>query len=270
MVMKASEELEDGGVLPLLANSLNFLELLASRIIAGPKYLMETKMFGDKRPCLNALALEIQSAGVVPTDHFPDLAHLRIAGGELSIVRLLRLLDNIPRLETLYIKTQLTVEVDGDTGVELPTVNLNFLQALSFSYPGVQGASTFLAHLVFPSSTNLQLHGLLVCDDADIRALQIPLHDSSSVLEVIAGENLHIRARGGQAGGALWLHFRARGPSTLAMRNDILRKLMPTLGGVTTLRAAGFLVSHPYGVFGLLKEMISLFAPRAWLLSPRW
>ncbi|KAI0707897.1 hypothetical protein C8Q76DRAFT_746781 [Earliella scabrosa] len=251
MVTSAAGELAFGRVLPHLAPTLKYLEAQApdSGRDSEGDVLTEANIFGNQTPrALKALTFSLGTR-VLPTDLFPQLAHLRITGGKsMSLVcsRLLRLLSNTPRVETLSV---ILIALTDDVAVDHRRVSLGHLRGLVLDHPGVRGASAMMKHLCFPSDAIVQLLDLEIPSDSAQFTLYLPPQTELSSLEVVSewSEGYHIRARGPHGGG-IWLsaYFdctRKRLRPSFDMRirvlTSILRQLGPALSGVTTLRVAG-------------------------------
>ncbi|KAI0707900.1 hypothetical protein C8Q76DRAFT_800202 [Earliella scabrosa] len=250
-------------LLPTVAHSLKYLEVRSASPYHRRRDDWPIITFSPETPRLHALSLNLRTGASVD-DFFPDLAHLRITGGNhksLRVHALLKLLANTPRLETLYIlHTELEHNDDSDA---LPTVPLNHLRTLCVDSPGYSGASALMKYLTFPSTTSIQLHRLDVTNHTSLgTVLHLPPLAELTVLEVAEEPcKLHIRVRGPRGGG-LWLHVVARYAKwPRKILGSVLDKLFGALAGVTEVRVAGTSAQFRLGLLDAVVQEVTARLP---------
>ncbi|RPD66624.1 hypothetical protein L226DRAFT_609432 [Lentinus tigrinus ALCF2SS1-7] len=226
-----------------LPPNLVFLELRRPTCVSCTEMrLSDYPIFGGCNPTLQALSINPRT--VVPSDYFPGLAHLRLAGPRwfpIPISQLLRLLSNTPALETLYF-TQTAIHDNDDDGLKTTDpVELPRLRVLSVEpRVSLRAAATFLSRLALPRQLNFQLHRLQIRRRTLPDGIYVPPMDSLTTLELIENDQrLHVRACGPSHG--FWLHF-VPGSGGFSLREEVLApvlaKLVPALRDVTVLRVA--------------------------------
>ncbi|KAI0707833.1 hypothetical protein C8Q76DRAFT_800154 [Earliella scabrosa] len=245
-------------LLPALAAHLVYLNIspddLPQTRNPEPRY---TNLFGQLTPvALKALAISL-SARVLPSDHFPSLAHLRISGGHdvcLGARSLLQLLANTPQLETLHL-VQTFVYSDYTGGQDVHVVPLNRMRALCFNGSGFADTFTILGHLRLPPTSMIQLHRLDLIHRSDIDKFAIPPIGELAELDVCAHfPNFHIRVRGTLGG--FWAHMRLAnsGSNHVATIRALLARITPLVSTVHTLRLATsqFVSTYPLSLLNLV------------------
>ena len=239
-------------VAPLPPN-LVYLEL--QRPTTGPcteMKLVDYPVFGGCSTVLQALS--VNPRVVVPSDSFPALAHFRMPGPRwfpMPVSQLLRLLSNMPALETLYLSQ---TAIHDDVHEVAAPVELSRLRVLSLEpCVSTRAAAVLLSHLDLPRTLNFQLHRLQIHRGHSAAHVFVPPLDGLTTLELLENDRrLHIRARGPTTSthdhgnsnsndNGFWLHF-ISGRDGFSLREELLgpllAKLAPMLRDVTTLRVA--------------------------------
>ena len=161
-------------LLELLATPLSSLRLLAVDAHYSPYPRVTVKgmptILSGEVLKLDAL---IWSVGVpfLPGNIFPNLAHLnlhKLGSDSPNLDKLLRLLSNCPRLETLVFG-QSSLDVITDMGPDRGPVPLKHLRALWVHgrYLAVNTAFTFLCYLELPKDATVRLSNLSEVDTDD-------------------------------------------------------------------------------------------------------
>ncbi|KAM5539487.1 hypothetical protein V8D89_006939, partial [Ganoderma adspersum] len=204
-------------ILESLATPLPLLRLLSVDGQWQCREVLDNKMpaiLGGGAPGLRALMWS-RAIPFIPGNAFPNLADLNITFSDsnvLSLDRLLRLLSNCPRLETLNVKES---SLDVTTGIapDRRPVALDRLRALWIQSMPINAALATLAHLRLPPGTTVRLSELTRFLPEPVPPKTIPFlqqMDDLIRLDLVASRGrlqpfFHLVAVGARS--RFWIHF---------------------------------------------------------------